>query len=538
MSRKFKKLPRVRPDAAIVYLRVSSGQQVDNFSLDTQEAMCRERADKNGWSVLKVFREKGESAKTSERTEFKEMRDYVIKHHDKIGYVIFGRIDRMNRDIIDYYIFKGLLRDYGIMSVSIGENITEGAEGLIIEAVSASVAQVENMAKSKRTADGLRARAAAGYWSGIAPIGFLNTEDRAARNNLVVDPQKSICVRQLFEDFATQTFSYKDLADKYGERLMSKNKVRMYPQRIEQLLQNPVYIGRIEKPEWNISVQARFPAIVPDELFYKVHNLINGHPASRKLPRRRINDDFPLRGILCSHCGRNITGGWSTGKMGKKYPYYNCTNRKCPMRMEYKSIKKANLENDFSAFLEENAPTDDFFVELREAAKLSYEAEILETTKANKEAENRIAKLKAEKVSIVDLIVQEPDLREELKMQLMKKDNEIREIESTAKGLQVEISDVGNAVDFAADVIQNFHKEWKNMTAKQLGVLTKLLFPKNLTYNYPNIQTPELCIVYTLYRRFQSENERMVPRAGVEPARPYEHDILSVTCIAISPPGQ
>lgn len=38
--------------------------------------------------------------------------------------------------------------------------------------------------------------------------------------------------------------------------------------------------------------------------------------------------------------------------------------------------------------------------------------------------------------------------------------------------------------------------------------------------------------------RFQSENERMVPRAGVEPARPYEHDILSVTCIAISPPGQ
>ena len=49
---------------AIIYTRVSTDEQVTNFSLGFQEKKCREYANKEGWRVVKVFREEGASAKT------------------------------------------------------------------------------------------------------------------------------------------------------------------------------------------------------------------------------------------------------------------------------------------------------------------------------------------------------------------------------------------------------------------------------------------------------------------------------------------
>jgi len=45
-------------------------------------------------------------------------------------------------------------------------------------------------------------------------------------------------------------------------------------------------------------------------------------------------------------------------------------------------------------------------------------------------------------------------------------------------------------------------QDWRNLSAKDLGVLKKILFPKNVTYHYPDIQTPELSIFYMLNRDF------------------------------------
>ena len=44
---------------AIIYLRVSSEEQVDNFSLSTQEDICRKEAKKREYEIIEVFREEG-----------------------------------------------------------------------------------------------------------------------------------------------------------------------------------------------------------------------------------------------------------------------------------------------------------------------------------------------------------------------------------------------------------------------------------------------------------------------------------------------
>ena len=45
--------------SAAIYVRVSSQQQVSNFSLEVQEEACRYYCRRDGWLVARVFRVDG-----------------------------------------------------------------------------------------------------------------------------------------------------------------------------------------------------------------------------------------------------------------------------------------------------------------------------------------------------------------------------------------------------------------------------------------------------------------------------------------------
>jgi len=60
------------------------------------------------------------------------------------------------------------------------------------------------------------------------------------------------------------------------------------------------------------------------ELFNDAQRRLTGnHPQPQT--RSRDNVDFPLRVFArCAECGRALTGSFSTGRGGKRYPYYCC----------------------------------------------------------------------------------------------------------------------------------------------------------------------------------------------------------------------
>src|SRR5579884_2452940 len=83
---------------AVIYIRVSTEEQVDNFSLDTQEKKCREEAERRGFSVIEVFREEGRSAKSiTGRPVLINLLEYCRKNKNKIQAVFVYRIDRISR---------------------------------------------------------------------------------------------------------------------------------------------------------------------------------------------------------------------------------------------------------------------------------------------------------------------------------------------------------------------------------------------------------------------------------------------------------
>ena len=75
---------------AVIYVRVSTKEQVDEGnSLSTQEKMCREYTSKNGYEVVHVYIEQGESAKTALRTELQKMLLFCSDKKNKIMPLLF-----------------------------------------------------------------------------------------------------------------------------------------------------------------------------------------------------------------------------------------------------------------------------------------------------------------------------------------------------------------------------------------------------------------------------------------------------------------
>lgn len=82
---------------AVIYCRVSTKHQVDEGnSLSTQERLCREYALKQGYEVAAVYIEKGESAKTKDRTELQKMMSFCAIKKNNVSYVVVYKLDRFS----------------------------------------------------------------------------------------------------------------------------------------------------------------------------------------------------------------------------------------------------------------------------------------------------------------------------------------------------------------------------------------------------------------------------------------------------------
>lgn len=93
-----------RPNA-VVYCRVSTDEQVQNLSLPVQKQRTLAYCTHEGWPVVQVFRDEGESAKTTKREEFQRMLRYCHDPANRVGYVVVNDLSRFSRNAND------LLRD-------------------------------------------------------------------------------------------------------------------------------------------------------------------------------------------------------------------------------------------------------------------------------------------------------------------------------------------------------------------------------------------------------------------------------------------
>ena len=304
--------------------RVSSDEQAKGYSLDVQSEALEKYCQRNGIEIAYEFRE-DHSAKNFDRPAFKEFMTYAKKNRGKIDVLLFTSWDRFSRNIQEAYKVIDSLRSLGIIPQAIEQPIDLSIpENKAILAMFLVIPEIDNDRRSLKTIGGMRASQKAGRWCSKAPYGYDNKRDE---NNkpIIVPNEMASDIRWAFEQ-VVKGISQRDI-----QRQLNLRGCKVQRTRLGILLRNPVYIGKVEikaygKEPYQI-VEGIHEAIVPESIFYRVQDILNGKKPKRVLSKKKTDELLPLRGTLkCSKCGGKLTGSRSKGRWGGRYAYYHCNH--------------------------------------------------------------------------------------------------------------------------------------------------------------------------------------------------------------------
>jgi site-specific DNA recombinase len=148
-------VPQTKPRRAALYLRVSSQQQEDNFSLPTQEERCRQYASERGYQVADahVFREVYTGVELWERPHLSRLREMIRRH--EIDVVIAYAIDRLSRDPVHLGVILSEADHAGVRVEFVTEPLDDSPEGQLIRFVRGYAAKVEHTKIKERMMRGM-----------------------------------------------------------------------------------------------------------------------------------------------------------------------------------------------------------------------------------------------------------------------------------------------------------------------------------------------------------------------------------------------
>lgn len=390
-------------EKAVIYVRVSTEEQVENYSLDTQLEICQKEAEKRGIEVVEVFREEGRSAKTvSGRPELIRLLEYCRKNKRLIDAVIVYRLDRISRQTSDYLAIRKKLGECEIVLLSASEPTGNSPTEKFVETMLAGFAQMDNDIRSERTTNGMRARFLTGLKNGPVPLGYLTKNGYATK-----DPESWDVMVEAWKMMATGMFTLREMAkwlnDKgVKERVRGKRNI-VRTSTLSEIFKNKFYLGKIVSKRYVEEVTGQHVPMITEEQFYLVQSAINGrnrNAAVTLAKKNRNNPDFPLRRIVCcSVCGGPFTGASSKGRK-ERYRYYFCQNR-CHIDGK-SSIPAETIEDSMVNLLGKVTPklkTVELFCAF---IRTTYHERIKNLQKRREEADEELKKLYEQRQALIE----------------------------------------------------------------------------------------------------------------------------------------
>ena len=161
---------------AVIYARYSSDNQREE-SIEGQLRECKEFAEKNDIVIIGEYIDRALSAKTDNRPNFQKMiKDSYRKIFDT---VIVWKVDRFARNRYDSAHYKNILKKNGVKVISAKEHISEGSEGIILEAMLEGYAEYYSVELAEKINRGLTENALkAKLNGGSIPIGYMLTNEK------------------------------------------------------------------------------------------------------------------------------------------------------------------------------------------------------------------------------------------------------------------------------------------------------------------------------------------------------------------------
>lgn len=252
--------------------------------------------------------------------------------------VLVYRMDRFARNRYDSATYKAKLKKNGVKVYYAKENIPEGPEGIIMEALLEGMAEYYSAELSQKIKRGMRENALKGKVTGGAvALGYKIGPDKT----YVIDEDKADIVRHIFQSYANGK-RVVDICNEMNHRgIRTARGAAFNKNSLRTMLHNEKYIGVYKCND--IRIEDAIPAIIDKGTFQQVQELL---AKNKKTPARaKAKVDYMLSGkSYCGKCGMGMVGESGASTNGMHY-YYKCANRKRHQGCDKKTVRKSDLEN-------------------------------------------------------------------------------------------------------------------------------------------------------------------------------------------------
>ncbi len=472
---------------ALLYLRVSTDKQAEKgFSLPAQEEACRTYAKTHGFSVEHVYRDEGESARSDDRPQLQEM--LARCDEGDIAAVIVYKLDRFARNVFDHVRNAARIRMKKAELHSVTENISGTPEGMMVEAILASVAQFFSGNLARDVLKGMNERAKQGMCNSKAPPGYKNMREiineDVERKFVIPDSKTKDYVIQAFEKFATGGYTVADLCDWFFSVGMEQKKNKGKPlaiSMVSRMLSNKFYIGITQ---WNgIEAEGVHEPIISKELFQRVQLVLSDRIHGRSRKRKNL---FLLRGLMqCGECGANITYEKQLTSSKRLIPYYRCSKRQDNRKVDCtQSYVDANfLEKEIAKAVEAARLPRHIIVKIEKKLAEIHEREQESVTRERKQIQAKMNQLNEKERSLVNKYLENKlteeiyeTIREEISSERINCKARLEANEST---IQAAIRILEQAVTFTRDLPVAYKRAPDPIKRRFLAILFKEIVVKD-----------------------------------------------------------
>ena len=317
---------------AVIYARYSSHSQTEQ-SIEGQLHDCRAYAERYGINIVGEYIDRAISGKTDLRPNFQRMIADAQKH--MFDRVLVWKLDRFARNRYDSALYKHRLKQFGVRVISAMENVGEGDESILLEALLEASAEYYSLDLKKKIMRGQRESIAKGrFCGGPIPYGY-----KLVDGKLVADEKKAPVVRYLFEQYSSGV-PMKEIIDELNRRGVrgSRGGALTY-NTFSRVLTNTTYIGQYKYRGEAVPNLAE--PMIDKETFDKAQLFVKTN--ARAPAANKASIEYLLNGkAFCGECGAHMVGECGRGHNGTTYYYYTCANRK-----KSHSCNKSNEKKDF-----------------------------------------------------------------------------------------------------------------------------------------------------------------------------------------------
>jgi site-specific DNA recombinase len=304
---------------AAAYVRVSSEEQTEGWSLEGQEQQIREFAERSGYAIVQVYRDETSGSK-DKRPGFERM--MLDAHSGLFSAIIVLHTSRLFRNVALSRRYKDELRNkLNIEVLFVNQPVSDDPTGFMMETLNEMFDEYYLYQLRMWTTLGKQTRAQKGLYNGTLPFGYLLGDDGVP----MLHPLNAEGVVMAFQAYSTGRYTDAQIAEllnregyrttgNWGERPFTKDTVN-------RMLKNVFYLGFVKyKGEL---IPGQHPPLIEQELFDKCQEM-RGRRASKRRAFGHQQKVYPLAGIArCHEC--KLTLRCSSTRSKGEHRYYRHT---------------------------------------------------------------------------------------------------------------------------------------------------------------------------------------------------------------------